>query len=101
MTHREEYIVTKTLPITKARYKLKDLSKEFAREKEPEAVAVTRRGEPILAVMPWDLYESLIETLEIMGDKDLMEGLQQSIREIKEGKTIPWEEAKNDLGLEG
>jgi len=36
-----------------------------------------------------------------MGDKDLMEGLQQSIREIKEGKTIPWEEAKNDLGLEG
>ena len=72
--------MTKTIPITKARYKLKDLCKEFAREKEPEAVTVTRRGEPILAVIPWDLYETLIETLEILSDKDLMEGLKKSIR---------------------
>jgi len=91
--------MTKTLPITEARHKLKDLTEEFAREHEPEAVAVTKRGKPVLAVMPWDFYETLIETLEILGDEDLMEGLRQSILDLKEGKTIPWEEVKKDLGL--
>jgi len=26
---------------------------------------------PVLAVMPWELYESLVETLEILGDPDM------------------------------
>jgi hypothetical protein len=49
--------------------------------------------------MSWDVYESLVETLEIMGDKDLMADLRRSIREVREGKTIPWERVKKDLGL--
>lgn len=40
--------------------------------------------------MPSKIYESTIETLEIMGDEDLMASLRQSIQEMKEGKTIPW-----------
>ncbi|NOY54135.1 MAG: type II toxin-antitoxin system Phd/YefM family antitoxin [Deltaproteobacteria bacterium] len=91
--------MTKTLPITEARHKLKELTEEFAGEHEPGAVAVTRRGKPVLAVMPWDLYETIMETLEVLGDEELTESLRLSIQDLRDGKTIPWEEVKKDLGL--
>ncbi|MGH7273497.1 MAG: type II toxin-antitoxin system Phd/YefM family antitoxin [Nitrospiria bacterium] len=87
----------KDIPITEARHELTSLPERLA--KEPGAVAVTRRGKPVLAVMPWELYESIIETLEIMGDKDLMAALRKSIKEADEGKTIPWKTVKAKLGL--
>lgn len=85
----------KDIPITEARHELTSLPERLA--EEPGAVAVTRRGKPVLAIMPWDLYESIMETLEIMGDEDLMAALRQGIKEIKEGKTIPWEQARQQL----
>lgn len=74
----------KDIPITKARHELTSLPKRLA--KEPGAVAVTRRGKPVLAVMPWDLYQSIAETLEIMGDEDLLAALRKSIKEAEEGE---------------
>ncbi|HNC45886.1 MAG TPA: hypothetical protein PLU80_17085 [Acidobacteriota bacterium] len=49
--------------------------------------------------MSWDLYESLIETMEIMSDPELMANIRQGIREIEEGKGIPFEQVKQELGL--
>ena len=37
--------------------------------------ALTRHGKPILAVMPWDLFESIVETIEITGDPETMTAL--------------------------
>ena len=87
----------KDIPITEARDALTSLPERLA--KEPEAVAVTRRGKPVLALMPWDLYESLVETLEIMGDEDLMASLRRSIKEVNENKAIPWNRAKKKIGM--
>ncbi len=87
----------KDIPITEARYELTSLPERF--EKEPGAVAITRRGRPVLAIMPWELYESLVETLEIMGDEDLMAALRKGIKEAEAGRMIPWEEVKKDLDL--
>jgi hypothetical protein len=50
--------------------------------------------------MPWELYESVIDTLEIMGDEDLLDSLRQAIKEVAEGKTIPWERVKKELNLD-
>jgi len=86
------------IPIAKARDELTSLPEQLA--EKPAAVAVTRRGKPVLAVLPWELYESVIETLEIMGDEDLMDSLRQSIQEMAEGKTIPWERVKKELNLD-
>ena len=85
------------MPITTARHELTSLPERL--ERDPGAVAITRRGKPVLAVMPWELYESLIETLEILGDPELMDALRQSIKEVEAGKGIPWEDAKRELGL--
>lgn len=87
----------KTIPITEARDKLTSLPDRLA--KEPSALAVTRRGKPVLALMPWDLYESIVETLEILGDKKLTADLRKGIKEVDKGKEIPWDQAKRKLGL--
>jgi len=87
----------KDIPITEARNELTTLPERLA--KEPGAVAVTRRGKPVLAIMPWELYEAIVETLEIMGDEELMDALRQSIKEAEEGKAIPWDQAKRELSL--
>ncbi len=91
--------MAKSLSMVEARKKLTSLPEEFAREGELDAVAVTRRGKPVLAVMPWELYESIIETLEVMGDEELTSVLRESIAEYERGETIPWVKAKEDLDL--
>lgn len=40
---------------------------------------------------------ALRETLEVLGDQNLMAQLRQSIKEMEEGQAIPWEEAKKDI----
>ncbi len=87
----------RTRPIIEARNKLTSLPEAFEREPDLGAITVTRRGKPVLAVMPWELYEAIVETLEIMGDEDLMAALRQSLKEIKEGQGIPWEQARHEL----
>lgn len=83
-----------TLTITEARTELLNLPEKLARD---HAVTITKRGKPIMAILPWDLYDSIIETLEIMSDKELMVVLRQSIKEVEKGKTISWEKVKREL----
>lgn len=85
------------IPITEARHELTMLPRRFA--KEAGAIPITRRGKPVLAIMPWDLYESITETLDIMADKLLMRDLSRGIKEAKEGKGIPLSQAKKELGF--
>jgi antitoxin YefM len=63
----------------------------------PATIAVTRRGKPVLAIMTWEDYQSILETLEIISDDDAVAQLRRSIKEIKEGKQIPWQQAKARL----
>lgn len=89
----------KIMPIIEVRRKLTSLPEQFEEDADLEVVAVTRRGKPVLAVMPWEFYESLMETLEVIGDEELMAQLRRSAEEIKAGKAIPWDEAKREERL--
>jgi len=91
--------VTRSIPIVEARNKLTTLPEQLAQEPEPGVVAVTRRGKPVLAVMPWDQYESMVETMEILADDKAMAALRRGVREITTGKGVPWEQAKRKLRL--
>lgn len=46
-----------------------------------------------------ELYESFVETLEILRDRKFMALLRKGIREAAKGKGIPWEKAKKKLGI--
>jgi antitoxin YefM len=88
----------KTYSISEIREEITRLPEQF--EQEPGAVMVTRHGKPLMAILPWELYESMMETLEIMGDAELMAAFRQGIQEMAEGKGRPWEDVKKELGIE-
>ena len=85
------------IPITEARHELTSLPRRLARR--PDAIAVTRRGKAVLAILPWDFYRSILETLEVMADPELTKELRKGIREEREGKGVGWDQAKKGLGL--
>ena len=60
-------------------------------------MVVTRRRKPVLAILPWELYEGLLETLEIMADPELMAELRKSLEQADRGETIPWEQIEAEL----
>ncbi|HXL46161.1 MAG TPA: type II toxin-antitoxin system prevent-host-death family antitoxin [Candidatus Binatia bacterium] len=86
------------LTISEARRTLLDLPEKLARVPE-RAVSITRRGRPVLAVMPWEFYESLVETLEILSDPEMALALRESVEDIKRGRMVSHVEAKKRLGL--
>jgi len=87
-----------TLPITKARENLTSLV-DNAKKKLDEYI-ITVNGSPAAVIISAAEYESWKETNEIMSDPGLMKAIKQGEKEIKEGKGIPWEEVKKDLGFE-
>lgn len=88
-----------TLPIVEARNKLTTLPEQFEQEPDMDAVIVTRRGRPVLAILPWELYDALTETLEIIGNRKLMEALEQSMKEVEDGNTVDLEDVIARLRL--
>ena len=89
--------MTLSMNIAEARRGLTSFPRRFTRRRDLGAVEVTSRGKPVLAVLSWDLYEGLSETLEIMGDPKLARLLRKSLAEADAGRTIPWERAKERL----
>jgi antitoxin YefM len=90
--------VPTTMSIAEASEKLTTLPAHFEQDPTSEVVMVTRHNKPVLAIMPWDLYDMLIKTVEVVADPGLIAQLRQSISEATAGETISWVEAKSRLG---
>ena len=83
------------LSISQARNKLTRLADDLV--ESHETVEVTNRGKPVLAILSWDLYESMMETMEILADKEMMDQVRKGIKEYKAGKGIPLERVRKRL----
>ena len=86
------------LTISEARKALLDLPEKLARTPD-RAVTITRRGQPMLAIPPWEFYESIIETLDILGDPEMVKTLRESLEDLKRGRVVSNAEAKKRLGV--
>ena len=53
-----------------------------------------------LLVRAANLMDELLETLEVMQNKELIEDLRVALREVEEGKTRPLDELMRELNLE-
>lgn len=83
------------LNMVDARRELTKLPEELAAE--PATITVTRRGKPVLAIMTWDDYEALTETIEILSDEAALGQLRESLDELTAGKTLAWDDVKQTL----
>ena len=68
-------------------------------EETPGVVAVRRYRKPVLAIMAWDDYEGLMETLEIMQDPELMESFRRAVKQFEAGEGRDFEEFAAELGI--
>ncbi|MFC1623924.1 type II toxin-antitoxin system Phd/YefM family antitoxin [Candidatus Omnitrophota bacterium] len=52
---------------------------------------VTKRGKPIAVMISPDDYEGLLETIEILSDRETVKRIKNAKRQIREGKTVSLE----------
>jgi len=87
-----------TFSISEIREQITRLPEQF--EQDPTAVAVTRHGRPVMAILPWELYEAIMETLEVMGDAELMAAFREGVKDMEEGRVEPLDDVLKELGWE-
>jgi len=80
----------KILPVTHVKRHFLDILKSI--EEDDSTFAVTRNGEAVGIIMTPDRYESLLETIEILSNKEVMEKLESSVREFKKGQVFTHQE---------
>ncbi len=66
--------------------------------KTSDTIAVTSRGKRVLAVMSWQKYDVIRETMSILGDPALMRSLKRSLREARTGSLVSLAKVAKDLG---
>ena len=81
--------MSNTISATDARAKLYDLLEEV--DKLSKRVIITSHGKTKAVLVNADELESLEETLEVLRDKRAMASIAKSMKEIKAGKIIPFE----------
>ena len=89
---------TERITITNARNALTKLPEKL--EQNPAIIEVTRQNIPVLAILNWEDWEAIVETLEILADPDAMEQLRESVADIEAGRVRDLRAVGKELGLE-
>jgi prevent-host-death family protein len=82
------------LPVTKVKRELLDILKRM--EEDEATIALTRNGEPVGVIMTLSRYESLMETIEILSDRTILESLKQSKKDFEKERVFSDEEVWQD-----
>ena len=80
----------KTIPLSEAKAHLSEIIKDVSETQE--IVTISKGGVPATVMMSVEEYESLIETLEILSDPELMAQLRKAKKEKEKGKLLTHEE---------
>lgn len=87
------------LALMEARQKLTGLNRTL--QANPETVVrITNRGKPALALLSAELYDSLVETLELLADPEATDALRRSLADIQEGRVHTLENVAARFGLQ-
>ena len=87
----------KTIPITEGRKKLFKIVEEV--QKPDTYYTFTVDGKPQVVLMSKDEFDSIMETIEIMSDPEIMKDLKKADEDFKKGRYSSWEEIKEKLGI--
>ena len=80
----------KKYSIAETRKNLSQLPNQFKEIPDLSVVQVTRRGLPVLAVLDWERFQAVMETLDILSDEETTAKLKKAIREIEVGVHSDW-----------
>ncbi len=66
-----------------------------------ERFEITKNGERVALIIGADDFDSLIETLEILADRDQTREILQGMRELQDGKSVGSEEMREIMRKAG
>ena len=84
-----------TITLKKLRPELPEVIKNI--DTKLDRYIVTKRGNPVAVMMSPDDYEGLLETIEILSDKETARRIKKAKREISEGKTISLQDLRRKV----
>ena len=73
--------ILQIMPVKKVKRGLLDILKKM--HEEDSTIALTRNGEAVGVMMTPDRYEALMETIEILVDKDVLADLRSSAQDFR------------------
>jgi prevent-host-death family protein len=88
--------MAKIVPFSEARSNLTELLDDL--EKRQEHVLITRNGRPSAVLLSAAEYEALKETLEVLQDKDLMDALKRSDKDVEAGRLTSLADLRHERG---
>ena len=86
----------KQMSISETRKKITSLETDMSYE---DTISVTNHGKEVLAILRWDTYESIAETLDILSDPEGYNDLKIGISQAQQGKLIDFEEFKKGFDV--
>jgi len=86
-----------TISATEARAKFFDILEKI--EKAGTPITITVNGVPRAVLMNAEDFDSWAETLEIMSDPELVKSIEESKKELREGKYVTLDEMMEEEGL--
>ena len=82
------------MTITEARKKITSLEDIMDYD---DTISITNHGKEIFALIKWDTYESIRETLEILSDEELSKNLAIGVQQIKQNNLLDFDSFKKSL----
>ncbi|MCC6272415.1 MAG: type II toxin-antitoxin system Phd/YefM family antitoxin [Deltaproteobacteria bacterium] len=64
-----------------------------------ERFIVSRHGNPVAVLLAFDDFESLIETLNEVEDRENLRKIRKGLQEAKRGQTVSWKAVKSKYRL--
>lgn len=80
--------MTKTLSLKQLRPDLPKVINQI--DRRMDRYVITKRGKPSVVILGVDDYEALMETLDIVNDKEAVAAIRRGERDIAAGKTTSW-----------
>ena len=74
----------KFISVSKAKAKLLELIRSLS--DKGESYVLTKDGEPVGALLPMEVYDAFLETVEIQENPKLMKELHESLQDEKQGR---------------
>jgi len=81
------------LTMAEAQQRLTELSKTLG-----EPAIITQDGKPVIVALSMNQFASLVETLEILSDRQFLSELREGIQQADAGQTISLDSLKLELG---
>ena len=83
--------VDEYIPVSTAKSHLLDVLRRI--EEQHSKVVITKNGVPKAVLLPYQDFEGLRETIDILADPAMVEGIREGLNDVTAGRVVSLEEA--------